>query len=142
MTFYVTPFNRVSRRRAWAERPYRDDENVAEVECDIFVPVDVKAESEQFVITALLPGVKSEDLSIQVVNETVTIQGEIKDGAKEKDTYLLRECPTGRFYRVLRLPVALDSGKAEADLTDGILTLRVPKAEEARPRTIKVNAVK
>lgn len=142
MTLYITPFGRTVRRRAWAQpyRDFREEENVNEAEYDVFVPVNVKAEDEAFVITALLPGVKAEDLSIQVINETVTIQGEIKDQSGAKDTYLLRECPTGRFYRLIRLPEPLDSGKAEADLNDGVLSLRVPKAEEARPRTIKVMA--
>lgn len=137
MAMYVTPLNRM-RRRMW-ERPYQE-EQWPEAECDVFVPVNVKAGSDDFIITALLPGVKAEDLSIQVVNETVILQGDIKPAADEKDNYLLRECPAGRFYRMIRLPEPLDSGKASADLTDGILTLRVPKAEEARPRTIKVKA--
>ncbi len=135
MAMYITPLNRM-RRRMW-ERPYQE-EQWAEAECDVFVPVNVKAGADEFIITALLPGVKAEDLSIQVVNETVTLQGNLKETADEKENYLLRECPTGRFYRMIRLPEPLDSGKAAADLTDGVLTLRVPKAEEARPRTIKV----
>ena len=137
MAMYITPLNRM-RRRMW-ERPYQE-EQWADAECDVFVPVNVKAGANEFIITALLPGVKTEDLSIQVVNETVTLQGEIKEPAEEKENYLLRECPTGRFYRMIRLPEPLDSGKAVADLTDGVLTLSVPKAEEARPRTIKVKA--
>jgi HSP20 family protein len=137
MNLYFTPSNRMQ-RRSWA-RPYRQENEWADVECDVFVPVNVKAEADEYVITALLPGVQAEDLSIQVVNETVTIQGEIKDQAEEGETLLLRECPAGKFYRVLRMPEALDSSKASADLTNGRLTLRVSKVEEARPKSIKVN---
>ncbi len=140
MTLYITPINRRN-RRVW-ERPYQE-ENWAETEYEVFVPVNVKAGTDEYLITALVPGVKAEDLSIQVLNETVTLQGTIKDQAADgdgKEDYLLRECPTGRFFRVIRLPEPLDSGKALADLTDGVLTLQVPKAEEARPRTIKVKA--
>ncbi len=151
MTLYITPINRRT-RRAW-ERPYQE-ENWAETEYEVFVPVNVKAGPDEYLITALVPGVKAEDLSIQVLNETVTLQGVIADQSGPKDhvadsnsadgdgqeDYLVRECPTGRFFRVIRLPEPLDSGKAIADLTDGVLTLRVPKAEEARPRTIKVKA--
>jgi HSP20 family protein len=137
MTFYVTPYRHAVRR--WA-RPYREENWNNEVESEVFVPVNVKSDGDDFVISALLPGVKAEDLSIQVVNETVTIQGEIpgevEDGEAQK--YLVQEQPAGKFYRVIRLPEPLDTGKAEADLTDGVLKLRVPKAEEARPRTIKV----
>jgi HSP20 family protein len=135
MTFYVTPYTRVSRR--WA-RPYREQYNT-EAECDVFVPVNVRADGDDFIISALLPGVKAEELSIQVVNETVTLQGEIPAETAEDASYLVQERPSGKFYRVIRLPEPLDTAKAEADLSDGVLTLRVPKAEEARPRTIKVN---
>lgn len=135
MAFYITPFTRVSRR--WA-RPYRA-ENDVENEVDVFVPVNVRADGDDFVISALIPGVKADKLSIQVVNETVTIEGEIPAETAEDARYLLQERPSGKFYRVIRLAQPLDPGKAEADLSDGVLTLRVPKAEEARPRTIKIN---
>lgn len=135
MTFYISPMGRLAHRR-WAQQ-FRG-EAYPEAESDVFVPVNVKGEEDAYTVTALLPGVKADDLSIQVVNETVTLQGTLPDQSADTDTYLLRERPTGRFYRVIRLPEPLDSNNAEADLTDGVLTLRVPKAEEARPRTIKV----
>lgn len=137
MAMYIHPRNRM-RHQMW-ERPYQE-ENWPEAEWDVFVPVNVKGGTDEFIITAMLPGVKAEELSIQVVNETVTLQGEIKETADEKENFLLRECPVGRFYRIIRLPEPLDLGKALADLTNGLLTLRVPKAEEARPHTIKVQA--
>jgi HSP20 family protein len=109
-------------------------------QADITVPLDVKAEDEAFIVTAALPGVKSEDINVQVVNASVTIQGEYKNTREENANYLLGERPSGRFYRMITLPEPLDSGKTEAELKDGILTLRVPKAEEARPKMIKVSA--
>lgn len=140
MAFYVTPRGRLVHNRNWPQS-YRE-ENMTEVECDVYVPVNVKVEDDDFIISALMPGVKAEDLSIQILNETVTIQGELKDQSKEGETYLVRECPAGRFYRVIRLPEQLDSNKASADLSDGLLTLRVPKVEEARPKTIQVKRIK
>lgn len=137
MTLYVTPTGRVIRRRAWS-----NDDDFETPEADVFVPVNVSSDDEGYTLTALLPGVKADDLNIQVVNETVTLQGEIKAEENGKTSYLLRERPTGKFYRSVRLPEPLSTAKAEADLTDGVLTLRVPKADEARPRTIKVNAMK
>lgn len=134
MTFYMTRFPR--RARQMMERMMESDWPF--VEREVIVPVDVKTGQDEFVITALLPGVKAEDLSIQIVNETVTIQGEIKNDRQEEASYLLMERPSGRFCRTLTLPVPLDASKAEASLSDGVLTLRVPKAEEARPKTIKV----
>jgi HSP20 family protein len=106
---------------------------------DVVVALDVKAEDDSYIITADLPGVKSEDINVQVVNASVTIQGEYKNVRDEKGSYLLSETPTGRFYRMITLPEPLDSAKTEAELKDGVLTLRVPKAEEARPKQIKVS---
>jgi HSP20 family protein len=108
------------------------------VEPDVIVPVDVKAEEDAFVLTALLPGVKAEDLNIQIVNETVSIQGQLYDDRDESSQYLLAERPSGKFSRTLTLPAAMDSNKAEAELKDGVLKLRIPKADEARPKTIKI----
>lgn len=136
MSFYVTsPFGRTMRRRMWDMM----DREMPAVENEVVFPVDVKAEADDFVITAMLPGVKAEDLNIQVVNETVTLQGSIQPGDAESEMFLLHELPAGRFCRTLSLPDPLDSEKAEAHLQDGILTLRVPKAETARPKTIKIS---
>ncbi len=139
MTVYITPFGRLAMRRAWG-RMADENEWPGAMESEVSFPVDVKAEPEAFVITALLPGVKAEDLNIQIVNETVSIQGEFKDERDEKDTYLLSERPSGRFSRVLSLPAQLDPATAEAHAENGVLTLRVPKAETARPKAIKVVA--
>lgn len=139
MTFYVsTPMARMARRNMMMNRFM--DNDWPTTQADVFVPVDVKAEDDAFVITALLPGVKSEDLNIQIVNETVSIQGELQNEREENSSYLLKERPSGKFYRVLTLPETLDASKAEADMENGVLMLRVPKAEQARPKTIKVTA--
>ncbi len=136
MTIFVTPYH--SRMRRAMERWGRDDEVRGMAVNDIFFPVDVVAEKDGFVLTALLPGVTAEGLDIQIVNETVSLQGELADHRAEKDSYLLQERPVGRFSRVLTLPSELDAANAEASLEDGVLTLRIPKAETARPKTIKV----
>ncbi|NLX12191.1 MAG: Hsp20/alpha crystallin family protein [Phycisphaerales bacterium] len=104
----------------------------------VYFPVDVKEEQDDYLIEAFLPGVIADDLDIRIVNETVTIQGEIFEKEGDQAHYLMRERPSGRFSRVLTLPDELDAQQAEADLSNGVLTLRVPKAEQARPRTIKV----
>jgi HSP20 family protein len=118
----------------------RDDEVRGMAASEVYFPVDVVGEQDGYVLTALLPGVKSEDLDIQIINETVTIQGELHGKADEKASYLLQERPWGHFSRVLTLPAELDATKAEASLEEGVLTLRIPKAETARPKSIKVTA--
>ena len=100
-----------------------------------YLAVDVRDTDDAFLLTAFVPGLKAEELSIQVLEDVVRIEGRIAEGESE---YLLHELPTGAFRRELRLPAPLDADKVEARITDGILTLRLPKAESARPKTIKI----
>ena len=136
MTFYMTtPMNTVTRRRM--NRWFNDMTDAAP---EVTFPIDIKNEAEAYVINALLPGVTAEDLNIQVQNDVLTIQGEMKHGREETDSYLLQERPSGKFFRSFELPDAVDANKVEANLTNGVLTLRLPKAEEARPRSIKISS--
>jgi HSP20 family protein len=135
MTLYINPVRRTNRRRAMDElmRDWDDDYSAM-----ISFPIDVLAESDGYTIKALLPGVKPEDLDIQIVNEIVTISGSLDADRQEGENYLLAERPSGTFHRVLTLPTPLDSTKVEANLENGVLILQIPKTEEAKPRTIKV----
>jgi HSP20 family protein len=99
--------------------------------------LDIRAEGEDFVLTAAVPGLKAEDLRIQVLEDVVRIEGATP---VEEANYLLREIAAGPFERELRLPSPLQADKVEARIVDGVLTLRLPKAESARPKTIKVAA--
>jgi HSP20 family protein len=137
MTLYINPIRRNSRRRMLDEimRDWDEDHG-----SDVTFPIDVRADSDSFVIQALLPGVRAEDLNINIVNETVTISGVLNADREEDGNYLLAERPSGKFQRVLTLPTQLDQDNVEASLEDGVLTLDIPKAEEAKPRTIKIKA--
>jgi len=104
----------------------------------VSIPVNVRADGDTFIITAWVPGVSVDDLHIQILDNTVSIEGEFQ--APEKDDYLVQEIPVGAFQRVITLPTALEPGEAEAELRDGVLTLRVPKAQAVRPKEIKVKA--
>ena len=137
MTVYINPVRRLPRRRFIEEMLQDWDEDYAN---KITFPVDVLADSDSFTIKALLPGINADDLDIQIVNEIVTISGEIKADREEGGSYLLAELPSGRFHRVITLPTPLNPAKVNANLENGVLTLEIPKAEEAKPRTIKVNA--
>jgi len=130
MTFYMQPYpyRRMYRRMA-ALNGGSSREN--------FLNVNVRDEEDTFVVSALVPGLKADDLSIQVLEDVVRIEGEFQ--ASEED-YLLNELPSGSFSRVLRMPAEIDSDKVEAKINDGVLTLRLPKAESARPKTIKISA--
>lgn len=132
MTLYI----RRPYRRQMMEDMLRDWEE--DYSANLTFPIDVMAGKDSFTIKALLPGVQPEDLDIHIVNEIVTISGEIRAEREEGANYLLAERPSGKFHRVLTLPTPLDSSKVEANMDNGVLTLVVPKAEEAKPHTIKV----
>ncbi|HWQ46927.1 MAG TPA: Hsp20/alpha crystallin family protein [Longilinea sp.] len=136
MTYYISPM-RMMRKRMLDQMM---DNDFNETEREYIVPLDVRSEADGYVVTALVPGVNVDDLTIQVVNEALSIQGEFKAGREEGATYLMTERPNGKFYRTIHLPDPLDSANTEASLDNGILTIRVPKAEEARPKSIKINA--
>jgi HSP20 family protein len=135
MTIYINPMRRNMRRRALEEIMRDWDDNYA---AELTFPIDVVGDSESFTITALLPGIDPDDLDIQIVNEIVTIAGELKVSRDENANYLLAERPNGKFHRVITLPTPLDAAKVEANLENGVLTLQIPKAEEAKPRSVKV----
>jgi len=117
------------------DRPY------VAAEREYALPLDVVAKDDEYVITANAPGLKADDLSVEVLGETVAIRGEIKsEQQEEQDSYLLRERRYGKFSRTLNFPVELDGAKAEASVENGVLTVRVPKAETAKPKMITVKA--
>ena len=136
MTVYINPIRRMPRRRYIEELMQDWDEDYVN---KLTFPVDVLVDSDSFTIKALLPGINADDLEIQIVNEIVTISGEIKADREEGATYLMAERPSGRFHRVITLSTPLDPTKVNANLENGVLTLEIPKAEEAKPRSIKVN---
>jgi len=135
MALYIA--NPYTRMRRMMEQMLENEDNSSRNL--VTFPLDVKVEDQAFVVTAYLPGVKSEDLSVNVVNDTLTIEGEIKREHSEKEANdLVQECVSGSFSRSLSMPDAMDAAKAEATLKDGVLTLRLPKVEAALPKTIKV----
>ena len=119
-------------RRAWR---WAEDEEVAYMP----IPVDLREEAEEFTLTAPLVGVKPEEISLHIEDDTISLRAEPHADQAETGDFLMRERYAGKVGRTLRLPVALDAEHAEANLEGGVLTLRVPKAESARAKTIKVN---
>jgi HSP20 family protein len=101
--------------------------------------VDMYETKDDLVITASVPGVKPEDVEITVTGDVLTIKGEVKSEAKvERANYHRQERRFGSFARTIALPMPVQIEKAEAKFKDGVLTLTLPKAEEVKPRTIKV----
>ncbi len=105
----------------------------------LFLPIDVYSDDEGVVVLASLPGLKAEDVDIVLQGDTVTIQGETQPPSGNVQ-WAVQERPYGKFSRSLTLNVPVDMTKAEAEFENGILTLRLPKAESARPRQIPVKS--
>jgi HSP20 family protein len=105
------------------------------------LPLDVIENENEFVVKASLPGLKPEEVQITIHGDTLTIRGETKaDEEKKGETWHLRERRYGAFQRSVSLAVPLDSDKAAASFEHGVLTLTLPKAEQAKPRQIKVGS--
>jgi HSP20 family protein len=102
-------------------------------------PIDVHETADEIVVTASLPGMKPEDVDITMTGQTLTLKGEFKsDQEEDRGEYLYRERRFGSFNRTLQLPVRVEGERAEASFDNGVLTLRIPKSEEVKPRQIQI----
>jgi len=108
------------------ERPYR-------------LPLDVYTTPEEIVIVASLPGLTPDEVDVVVEGDTLTIRGELRPPLENVE-YLFQERLCGAFSRTLTLNVPVEADKAEAAFDNGVLTLTLPKAEETKPKVIKVKS--
>jgi HSP20 family protein len=107
--------------------------------------VDVREATDELVLQAELPGLRSEDVSVGVENGVLTISGEKKqqtEEGQEGSDYHLVERRYGRFERSFTLPRSVDAQKVQAEFANGVLTVTLPKAEAAKPRRIEVQVSK
>lgn len=100
---------------------------------------DIDEEDDHYMLSLEIPGMKKDELKIEVIEDQVVISGERKtqEKRKEKDS-LYSERRFGRFQRAFTLPTHVDAGKIEAQFQDGVLKVYVPKSEAAKPRQIKI----
>jgi HSP20 family protein len=103
------------------------------------LPVDVYANQENIVLTASVPGLRPEDLEITLDDDTLVIRGEM-NGLNADAHYLMNERFHGKFERRLTINVPVNISAAEATFDNGVLTLVLPKAEEAKPHRITVKS--
>lgn len=102
--------------------------------------VDVKEDEHQFTVLVELPGLKTNDIEVQVENNVLFISGERRmEEKKEGENWHFVERSYGSFSRSFRLPKNVDSENVEANYADGMLTINIPKAEEAKPRKVQIN---
>jgi HSP20 family protein len=103
--------------------------------------LDITTTPDELVVKASLPGWKPEDVDITLTGSTLVISGELKDEARrEEESWILNEIRRASFSRTLQLPEGLVGDRATASFENGLLTLRIPKAEEIKPKQIKITA--
>jgi HSP20 family protein len=105
-----------------------------------FPALNLYETEDAYVLTAEIPGIAPEELEISLEGSTVTLRGERKQASEEGASVHRSERPAGAFRRAIDLPVPIDGEKVEAVHRNGVLTLRLPKAPEHRPRQISVKA--
>ncbi|MHC1739539.1 MAG: Hsp20/alpha crystallin family protein [Anaerolineaceae bacterium] len=138
MTLYVThPSALMEARRRMLRRLFEEG---SEVERVMSFPVELTESAEEYVVKAFLPGLTSEDVNIQFSDGILSIDGEYKDLSEEKTEKLINEFPIGRFARSFEIANPILDEKIAASMSNGILIVKVPKAEVAKPRTIKIVA--
>ena len=108
------------------------------------MPVDMYEKDSDYVVKAYVPGVRAEDVEISAERETVSIKvhvpGEVEKEEAKSYKWLASELGYGDVVRVLTMPAPVDAAKIDAQVENGVLTVVVPKAEEAKPKKIRVKA--
>ena len=113
----------------------------ARAEREARLPLDVYTTPSEVVLTANVPGLKPDEVEITLEGDTLSIHGEFK-APMENVEYVFQERSFGKFSRTLTINVPVDVNKVEATFDSGVLTITLPKAEAARPKTIKVETKK
>ena len=114
-----------------------------EVNEDWNIAIDVIRKPEEVEVKASVPGIKPENIDVSVEDNVLTIKAEKKTASEHKDaTYLVKEITSGSYYRALRLPETVDTGKINCQYENGVLSIVLPKAEEKKKKQIKVNVTK
>jgi HSP20 family protein len=125
--------------RAFEERFFRPPVPFAWAEGNL--AIDMYETDDNVVLKTAIPGMKAEDIEVSVSGDTLTIRAETKEEQEiQRDNYLRRERRFGSCCRSVTLPGGLETENAEADYSEGVLTLTFPKAEEVKPKSIKVTA--
>lgn len=103
--------------------------------------VDVFQDDENIIVQSTIAGVSPDDLDVSITNDMVTIRGERRQQYDvDHEDYFYQECYWGTFSRSIILPVEIDADRAEAKIKNGVLTIRIPKANTAVTRKLKVKS--
>lgn len=103
--------------------------------------IDMYQTDNEVVVRASIPGIKADEVQINVTGDVLTLKGEVKQEEERKDrAWHIREQRFGSFERSVALPTSVKSDQADAVFENGILTVTLPKADEVKPRTINIKA--
>jgi HSP20 family protein len=131
------PFREMTELRRAVNRLFGPSDGFAEA----FPPLNIYCSDEEAVVSAEIPGVDKESLDISVSGSSFTLSGSREPVAAGKErSYLRRERFQGRFTRAVELPFNVEADKVMASLRDGILEVRLPRAESDKPRKIQIEA--
>ncbi|MCX8015721.1 MAG: Hsp20/alpha crystallin family protein [Patescibacteria group bacterium] len=116
-----------------------EEEDVLEGEGQLMV--DVYQTPTEIVIKSAVAGVKPEDIDISIVNDMITIKGKRElDETVRSDDYFYQECYWGSFSRSIILPIEIDADRVNANLKNGILTIRLPKIDKNKVKKVKIKS--
>ena len=137
-----SPLDELYRMRQQLDQMFEDTKAPYQrASAGVFPLINLTEDKENYYVRAELPGVKADQLDIQVTANNIAISGERKIAAVEEGTrYHRREREAGTFSRMIALPGEVNTEKVEANLENGILTVMVPKAEAAKPKQISVKS--
>ena len=134
-----SPWDDLHRMRQQLEQMF-DADPQQRASAGVFPLTNITEDKDKYYVRAELPGVKGDELDIQVTGNNLAISGERKIAAEEEGAkYHRKEREAGTFSRMIGLPGEVDSDKVEASLENGILTIVVSKAEIAKPKQISVS---
>ncbi len=136
MYWTVNPFKELERMRRdmdtlFSRSGYSSQEPV-------FPLINTFENKEELQIVAELPGMAKENVTITMENGILTLSGNRDAGSPERAAALRRERPRGRFEKKIRIPVKVNDAAISATFNDGVLTVKLPKAEEAKPKQIRI----
>ncbi|MFD3685144.1 Hsp20/alpha crystallin family protein [Nocardiopsis sp. NPDC058631] len=124
--------------------PFRDIDRLTErilgeASRSASMPIDAYREGDVFIVCFDLPGVRADSIDMEVERNVLTVTAERSGTVRDREALVIAERPTGTFSRQLFLGETLRTDAIQADYTDGVLTLRIPVAEQAKPRKISVS---
>ena len=133
----LEPFGLMRNLLRWD--PFRDQDLNVDFQSGFLPSFDIQETPEAYLFEADIPGIKQEDLEINLTGNRITVGGKREAKARQEgDNYFTMERSFGNFSRSFTLPEGVDSGNVKAELQNGVLTMRIPKMPEVQPKKISI----